>query len=623
MDKVSVMKKRILLILAIFVICAGGTYYTLKPNGKKQTEKALTQFKHHQYNEAEKTLQTLPASHLTYPLTFYKGYLEQAKGNYHLSDQYLEKALRSYQRERKQQMLLEIAVAQASNAFFDGRDGDLIPLVNSAKALAPSHPFLTFFEGLSNYIQKRYKEALKSWNGYSQEEYAQSDSWMSSSIEALFPVSWRQMHVAHCLAEEDSLQTSREILEKESHKLGSQQSEEQHLANLFLGLTYLKEAHQVPLEQRGSYYKLARFYFERSETGERYTREKTCVVSHIEEEAQSLLLARLSPDQLKWGFDFVRTLEEWKAIGSLDRLTSSLAEKLVREKGAESLSFCESVRKSFLNTPFHTLLTEKLLSSVTCFLRRGEGEDLLGTWSLVAALSPNPKLLAKQVASFTAVEIFETIKQDDPNLTRTNYFVSFWEELGKSPQERAQFARQLMTHAKLFWHHEHQEDKGQRLMDLAIRVTQKNPAVQKDIETFLTGLYAQAESSNMIRRLSLIYDALDHFQISRQELVSKSKIANHLADAEYLYASSNYPSAKTHALWVLKLDPHNTGATRLVGLCSFHQGDYLEAFNYLQEVGPLDEQTHKALVLSQAFAIQEQEKHLCQMDITGSFNVEE
>jgi len=120
-----------------------------------------------------------------------------------------------------------------------------------------------------------------------------------------------------------------------------------------------------------------------------------------------------------------------------------------------------------------------------------------------------------------------------------------------------------------------------------------------------------------------IFDAMDHFQINKQELATPGKLANHLADAEYLYHAHNYSLCKAHGMWVLKLDPENECAQRLVGLSSFHLGEYSRALCALKKLDNPDEDARKALMLSQVFASQEQEKHLCQIDNIDSFDEDE
>ena len=156
-------------------------------------------------------------------------------------------------------------------------------------------------------------------------------------------------------------------------------------------------------------------------------------------------------------------------------------------------------------------------------------------------------------------------------------------------------------------------------MEIALSVSENSSYIEKEIASFLMQLYTMAENSNMIRRLTLIHDAMTHFDITRQDPISKAAIANHLADAAYLYQARNYPSARSHASWVLKLDPQNDSARRLAGLCSFHLGEYARALCHLKDLKSFDEDASKALMISQVFAAQQSE-HLCQSDIMDTLD---
>ncbi|MCH9626709.1 MAG: hypothetical protein S4CHLAM2_03370 [Chlamydiales bacterium] len=615
------MSKRVIIILVVFIGCATGSYYLFKPNPIAQTDQALSALQENNVAAAQEALKTLSAQPMAYPLTLYKGYLEQARGRYLESDLYFHSLLKNPPKKLREAVKLEALLAQASNAFFQQRDQDISPLVDSAQLLAPHNPFVFFFKGLNNYLRADYGEALKAWSAFNPTEPTEGTGWMATVVERLFPLTWRQLHVAHCLTEEGDLLSGREILEKESHQMDSQ--ELTNLATLFLGLTYLKEADHIPIDQRGSYYKLARFYFERSGTKELHQRERKLITPHVQKEAEGLLLTSLDDEKAKWGFDFVHTLLEWKANTAVESIAEELAYKMLSQKGEEDVKLCQSIRQEFLGSPFHVLLTQKLLDAMAHGLKRGETEDLHEVWSMVETLSPSPTLLAKQIASLTSEEIFRTVKRDNNSLLHTRRYLAFWEKLGRSTQERESLAQELFLHAQLFWQQEHQEKKGERLMDIAQKLCSNKVRMDRQIGEYLGNLYTKAENSNMIGRLMLIFDAMDRFQINKQELANPSKMANHLADAEYLYDAHNYSLSKAHAMWVLKLDPDNESAQRLVGLSSFHLGEYSRALCALKTLDNPDEDARKALMLSQVFASQEQEKHLCQIDNIDSFEEDE
>lgn len=616
------MPKKIVLLATIFMTGACGTYLLLNPNPNRQCAKALIHLKQKKYAEAEAVLSSLSPSQQT---LLYRGYLEQARGRLGNAERYLNAASHEVKKGVSPALLTEISLAKASNAYLGGDDQEFSSLIEAARALN-AHPSLLFFEGLNNYLQHAYAEALHLWSDYSSDP---TKGWMETTLDKLFPSSWRKLHMAHALIEEGDILAGRELLEKESH-LSSNNFGNRSLTTLLLGLSYLKESHKVPLDQRGSYYKLACFYFDQAHiysfNDDFFERERALILSHIEEEAHSIFLSNLEDEKSKWGFDFVHTLQDWEAHDSVRRLSGFLTQKLIDQNGKEAVRICEFIRNDFLGTPFHLQLNEKMHSLLVHKLKRGETEDLFALWALVEQLSLNPMEAAKEIASLNSEEIFETIKKDNLLLTSTRNFITFWEKLERNDYERERLAHDLFLHSKLFWHNESLEKKGESLMKIALTLSNNHPFIEKEIVGFLTSLYTQAEESNMIHRLTLIYETMEHFNINHQELTCKTTIANHLADAEYLYTERNYLAAQTHAEWVLKLDPSNGGAYRLAGLSAFHLGEYAKALDHLQELMNPDEDTYKALMLSYAFAYQESgqvSNHLCQMNYLRLFGMGE
>lgn len=618
------MTKRLLFIFGIFIVTASATYTICKPNSTNQARKALKHLKDGDLRAAEVTLNALSSEQLGFPLNLYKSYVSQAAQRFQQSELLLQLALKEPLNSKKEDVLVEIVLAQILNAYFEHRDHELSPLLETASKFALHHPYLPFYEGLTHYIQSHYQETLRCWSLFSSTATEKNDDseWMGTLIEKLFPLSWRQIHTAHCLIETGDLLRAREILERESHASDSSGQLPQ-LAALFLGLSYVKEAQQTPFEQRASYYKLARFYFERSGNGTLFSRERSQIVPHLEKEALILLASNISPERRNWGFDLIRTLHEWSASTAIEHLAESMSQNLLKHLGEDSIDLCQSIRQEFSESPFHLLLTQKLLAAMTKGLKEGDQTNLFDLWTLIESLSPKPRSLAKEVGNQAVQEIYHAIRQDENGLRRTNYIIEFWEKLDRSTQEKLVLSRELLRHGKLLWQKEGQEVKAQKIMGLALRIGKEDPTVQQEIESYLTYLYNQAESCNMIARLTLIYDALEFFSVNKKELISPAKLANHLADAEYLYRSSNYMNAKTHAFWVLKLDPENQQALRLAGLSSFHLGDYQKACTTLAQLNQLDVDAHKALMLSQVFANQQQEKHFAQSEASDNIKLED
>ncbi|MEZ5315121.1 MAG: DUF1347 family protein [Chlamydiales bacterium] len=603
------MKKRLIIILVLFVGCATGSYYIFKPNPKSQAKLALVKLNENQFASAEKILRKLSNQQTTYPLNLYKGYLEQARGRYLESDLYLKSLLKHPSKKWKKEISVEILLASATNAFFEQRDQEIYSLVDSAYHLIPHHSHLFFFLGLSHYLQKHYRDALDHWNSFETISQNEEKSWMGTMIEKLFPPHWRRLHTAHCLIEEGYVLSGREILEQEHAEIKNQDLAS--LATLFLGFSYLKEARKIPLDERESYYTLAQFYFQKSGIATICEREKQLIANDVEKEIEELVAVNLDQEKQTWGLNFIDTLIDWKSEKNIASTAETLSKKLLSQELGNEVLICKLIHQKFAGTGFHSHLTQNLLNGVILTLKE-RGDHLGDVFSMVENLSSLSRSLTKEMAIIAVTTILDAIRQDNKHLEHTRTYLEFWKRLDRGEIEREELASHLITQAILLWQQENQEHKGKQLMDLALELSVDKLQIEKKIGSCLSELYKFAEGSNSIDRLLIIFDAMDHFQLNTQELTNPSKLANHLADADYLYHAHNYGLSKAHAMWVLKLDPENQLAQRLIGLSAFYLGEYSVALSALTKLEHPDDDVLKILILSQVFASQEQS--LCQID---------
>lgn len=608
------------LITSIFILTGClGAYFLLHSNFDARIEMVLTHAKKNDFVSAEETLNKLKVSKSSPPLATYRGFIAQMRGRFEQSDSYFQIAYKEALPLHNEELLLKITLAQAMNAYRRNLDNDFFSYLKSAQGRVHNPSLLPFLEGVVDYLEGHYQKVIRSWTNFSLGDL-HGDEWLSTAFEKLFPNSWQQLHLAHCFIEMGEIAKGREILEKESRYLQSQNSECKPLAMLFLGFSYLKEANQIPFEQRGSYYKLSRFYFEQAQCGDLFHREKEKIIAHVEKEAAFLLAIDLSEEQDKWVFDYIHTLEDWKATESLERLTTQLARKILLQKNPTEYSICYALRKEFFGAAFHSSLEKQILSEIGNLFMEEDSENLFNLWANIEPLGSSAALTAKSIASVVIDKIFQVIVHDSSNLESICHFIDFWETLNPTSSERERLAHELLFHSKLIWQKTGEEKNAGQLMCIAFTLAKDNDSIHKEIDSFLTELYVQAENTNMVHRLTCIYDAMKHFHICKNDQISPSKIANHLADAEYLFQSQNYANAKLHATWILKLAPTNERALRLYGLSSFHLGEYGKAVVALQNLSHLDEQVSHALTLSQVYANQTQDEHLAKMDGSDSFD---
>ena len=610
------MKRFIITAALIAAIACASSFLYLHGRQSNKERMALLAFREGDPISCKRLLGNVEK--LSLPIALYHSYLATHSGHFTESDYFLQTLLERVSAPQNDALLVQGYLTQALNAYFANRDGEITPLIDRAKQLTHDQSVLMFFEGLSHYLERDYGEAVRYWSAYTTQE-----EWMDALLEHCFPSNWRQLHIAHSLCEEGKYIDSREILEKESHLLDPDPHGYQQLATLFLGLTYLREAHEMPLQQRASYYKLARFYFDHTGREMRFDRERACVAAFMADEL-ALLLMPTSPAALQdWGIAFVHTLEDWGAHDQIAKIATHLTQNLLlrRDEGAQAL--CGRLHREFGGHELQMQMMSQLLEVLARELSYKQGSSLCSTWHLLQALSNNSRDIQRAVSHLLMNSLLEIVHDDHDNLMNTRHFLAFWKQLGQERGDYESLGQQLLSYGQLFWQQEGAEEKGTHLLCLATEFCVDKQLCRGQIELFLSQLYVQAENSNMIHRLSLIHDALCYFDHTINEGRDVEKLANHLADAEYLYNTHNWLAAKAHASWVLKLDPSNHKAQRLVGLACFYLGEYSNALNHLQLLPHPDESVHRAIAFSLICENQEKGKHLVQIDNIHSFNEDE
>lgn len=284
----------------------------------------------------------------------------------------------------------------------------------------------------------------------------------------------------------------------------------------------------------------------------------------------------------------------------------------------KDLSFCDAVRESLNDTPFYHRLMEKLLQRFAIILKEKKSEALFENWQIIEKISSNPVVYRDKIATWTLQELISAIAYDNYLLQKTIPLLSFLDHIG---YKISALSKELLARGMVVWGEAGSEKKAIHLMDLALEISPSKDDVRKEMEGFLLDLYLQAEKSNMVERLSLIYDALVHFKIKTHTIIHPSTLANHLADAEYRFESQSFASARSLSRWILKVEPNNERALRIFGLCSYHLGDYAQAITALSKLSNHDVYSHKALMLSQILTPDSHDQ-LVQIDQLDSFSEE-
>lgn len=508
-------------------------------------------------------------------------------------------ALRLAPSEGGDELLTEVFLGQALLAFMEGRDHAVPPLIEEAKEHMRLHGAISFLDGLVSYFRDSdFPKAFDAWEAYDENVDA---NWFSCVIDQHFPRSYRDIHKARALIAVGEYGNAREMLEEYDHVLTSTDERLSDLCSLFLGISYLKEGERVTAEDRAKLDQLATYYLSCSNpTG---LREEEDIISQLQTSTfyRLLSLEDLARDNV---FHLISSLELYGATQALDWIADAF---VVKSQEVQNRSLCRALRMRIEDSAFHRLLTQKMHALVLARVRLGEVESLPSLWEAVLAIAPQSIEKAGEIGELLQHEIVRLIHQDAQSLDQTREMLAFWEELELPGQERLALTNLLMQHGQLLWRGESQERKGMELMDLALAFARNDERsfLMDQIESFLVGLHRQAESANTVHRLNLIHEALGRFSIGGVVIASKEKVANHVADAGYLFSVSNYNASKEHAEWVLKLQPGHQEALRLLGLSSYHLGDFELACLTLSQLAEPDSLAEQALMFSRVYAMQD------------------
>ncbi len=615
--------KKFLLFIPL-AICIGITLFCFETR-KAILEDGLGALEREDYERVENSIARLKKKKPLTPPSLQEGYLHLAKREYQASVFKMQQSLGELPQSVSPRIVAEIFLSQAASSSLEGRIEEVKPLVNMAEKSYKAHPLIPFFTNLCNYFEGNFQLAADGFDNY---QFPPVDEdkccWLSPILSKLFSRRWLEMHRAHALCECNEFETAKEILEKELFLLPLQDKQIETIGNLFLGLAYLKEGSHLEAYQKAPYFRMAVLTFGGLSKKEVTSlREKKIITENLKKEIISLLPSLIQYKKIEESlFCAIKILEEWDESEAIEEIAVAMGDFLIGGLDIlenELFIFCNAVKTNFNGNGFHSLLMEHCFRHFSFYLKERDATGLIPMWRLVEALAVTPHCYNSRLANLAISEIYRTIILDDESLAKTQMSISFYQQIKNDPEDNIDLAKKLLFYSKILWQREGQEEKGTRLMNIALAIspTQESLGLRKEIETFLTELYFLAEKANTVRRLTLLHDAFAHFQIGRKNTASPAKIANHLADGYYLLSANQYFSAQLNAELVLKLDPDNQQAFKLLGLASFYQGEYQKALCTLKKIHSPDTSTLKALVLSEVFENQEHNDQLAQVALSN------
>lgn len=538
------------------------------------------------YEKSRNELAKINEKKMKYPYAMYQAYLSIGEKNYPQARGYLNKAM-TFSSGNDFLFDLELHICDLCCQLVDH---DLGGMQRSLEKL-PSHaydlPLFRFAQGIFSYENGAYLETVKAWKQLNYFLLQQDLSpWGRIALQHLYPQELFQLNLAKCLIEIENYFAAREILEqllRENYSFALHQK-----AELYLGFSYLKEA--FALSEAKCALKLAAFYFDKihfdqlSETAEVLFCLEELTLKTLEEQ-------ELSAEKLTY---LIFPLERWGI--NTQKMEETLVNRLERN-GEEDLDFFKAFQK-IAPAKFFRNLQEQLFVKLQMSLEEGTA-NFSSLWNMLSCNTElatcTQELLLGQMLS----RLDKIIFSDSEDLQLFQLQLKMLEQKQITQEHLHAFSNSLFAIATNLWMMPQEEKKATLAMQLAYQLSTKKLIIKTKIEKFLLALFERAQDANLVERLSKIFDAMTLFHITPKCIDHPTTVANHLEDASYRYQCHHFVQAKTLAAWVLKLEPNNQKALKILGLSCYFLGDFEEAYCFLNQLHTPDEQTEKARVLSE------------------------
>lgn len=595
------MKKNFILAFCflIFVFLAFVAFFP--PKKKFLIDEAYQHFVQSDYIAAELALSKVEKGKPSVPFYNYRAFLSLAKKDFVSADQLFYKALLSTYDENEKGKLF---IGKALSDYYQNKISDMAPLLEKAKRIDNSKELL-LIDALYQYETGHFARACQLFAAF-----AEKTSWGNHWFEAVITrdLTQKQLEIfwAHALIEEKKYTEARALLEKNIEHVPS--------ATLFLGYSYLKESTTLPFAEKKSFLNVAHCYFDRS--FDACIEERKKIAPAITAEVKGLLKG---DEECFFAFFFIHLLEKWNCGNNLQDIATQILDKMILDGQFKALAFCNTLKEEFKEGLFHDIVLRRLFFLTEGNLKDKKLKNPFEAWQKIETFATSyPKDLMHSIVMTTQNQILSLFQEEKGSFNRTIKYLKFWKTIESDEFGKKEFSRALLTQGMLFWRTENQEKKGSYILKIALHIADdaSKKEFSKEVEDFFKALYRQASAVNMVSRLSLIYDAMQEFKIPFKGLLSRDELANHLADAEHFFKIHNYISAKDHAEWVVKVEPTNVDALKLVGLSSFHLGYYSTALAYLKRIAEPDEEITNTLLLCETHLKEEEKKTpLAQLDL--------
>lgn len=547
--------KLIILFASIFVYASFG-YFWWDSISSSNDKKAWHFFENSHYNMAISFIRELEklSDAAKYPL--YLGYVFREKQDLDQSSAYFKKALKPQKTGSDKKLLLEIYLNLCLNGYLKNDQALFKESLALAKEINNQHENEShLFTAIQAFLEEDYHLALFFFQKHST-SFSLSP-WMKSSFEKRFSNEWLKKQIAYCLIEESKFTLAHELLSEEDR-------DDIHFLRAY---SYFKE---------GSY-ELASIHLKKIEKREEVAKEFCKTLEKLELEL--LKSTNGSWERFSNHFLFLQnSLPEYR----FDALLVKLEQMIVSNHNA--ISILQNVSKEA-----HVKLLDKISKQAELSLKKRDFKQLAQLIDLIKLQSQDFAFIAQKIETL----IFTSVNQcqDMDSIT------ALWTALEHSSESSLNFAKKMVSQATNLWLSEQKYPEALKLFETALALPSKEdqPILTTLLEKAFLRFYQRAINEDRIDEHFHILRAAKILNLNHANLYDKQEKIQLIEDAGYFFSRQLYEKAYERASFILLLEPENCDANRIVGLISYVQGDYRQAFKTLEKVKNADKTVLDAL----------------------------
>ncbi len=517
-----------------------------------------------------------------------KGYLTRKLRGVEASNYYFDEVLHTKHTLLEVTHFEEASLNRMLNAYLE-KDVEKLKqqLFHSKKVVLDEFHWLPVFTGIVNYHEGMCEQALDGFTAHSTRRYG--SEWMEVSFEQIFTPFWFSKHIAHCRIGIGDSMGARQELEAIRSQLSD--SEEDELLYL-LGLSYIAEAESKPCDVAIPYYRLALSHLGRIQNRQFFNEQKQELLERVIGHTQMILRSK---DFEHLAF-YLQLVEEWGSDDEVEAVELSLTSMMDQISVSEMAMITATLSEQLSTSKIKQKMALQFERELEDALQYDRFDALEGYWQRLLSFSEKENELRAKFSDLVIQKVLKTIPYDSSGLSRTERLLTFYQQVEDNQEELLQHTNHLVLIADRFWRLPQQREKALHLLKIAkgLPSSEDIPTVQGNIEKIFKDLHVAAVKEDRIDELFELIQAVDQLELAEVNAMSRQEISLQIEDVEYLYLNGRLSEAKKKAEWILKIDPENHRARRILGMIAYYYADYQKANSYLVGIEPANDDMAEA-----------------------------